>query len=1827
MATYLITRASGATEEISVPDTIPEDQVNAYILQQDQSRAQTPSTSNILEEFEYAPDRGFWDELGVGVERGLGQVGSLLGDTAPALFYSAIGDEEAAMEQLKEAEESQAKLRPRSVGSYKDVDSAKSALQYAAGTFGEALPTLATSIIPGLGFGTVGAHVVGKAVASRAARKVVNDALKKAAGKELSPDVSERALEAAAKRLGEVKRPLAKWGGLGGASLGSFALNAPEVFQNIYEATGDLTPGTALLAGGVNAALDTVLPLAIVRRAQREPLFRLGLIKKTLEKSKAKPSVIKALSADMAKVAGIEGVTEATQEYVSIAAEQIVGGNWGAINSEESDRLIESFIAGALVGTPFGAVSGASKAATRKKHYARDQQKKERQRQRQEAAEEQARIEKDNAADIAAVGRNIVALTGKSEPDTKAIAEEEAFLEFLKRDKAVKGGLDDKRQKHEQNKAEEERLKTLTDATTVDDIVNTLPKQDRKGFEESLKKELSPSELVGVSEADHQASVFNLGNQSRAEAVAAALGKIAENTENAKFSNFAKEILNRNQRLKNTPTATAAQAQAADQTAPAPETTDQTVTSEARSEVDPLYDEAVRIVTESRNGSISGVQRRLKIGYNRAARMIEHMEAVGLVGPLQSNGAREVIAPAPAPTAPAPAPATAGLTPAQRIELEAAALSVLNETGLTESAIVNARKSREELIREVGDSSQQISDAAFKFTNTSEGERQARLRTDIVGGVKTVLTGIEALGPEPKLSTDAIKTAETAIANAKSLFPEVDMFSGVGNFGAGNRLIRNLLATPPAAPTERFSSPSPSGANVALIDGLPNTTSSEVRDQVTDAYGGNANKFINKVNKIKTGAPPWGDSVANGVRQAVSKLPTISAKVAFYNLLGFRQLADVIKSTNATLSNLLILLDEAVNRRRKRLEDLRLDVENNLVAFKRVENRYRGASVNGVPVMDAWNNLVHEASAHQVDLRNLENLPGGKNYTNLNTDQQAIAKAFQNLTKDRPDLAGLFEDIVDAYEAYLGLYLDAISNAAGDGVLTTQIKSALGINRPQIVPYLPFLRDGQFWLDYKLPQDSEISTEAFNTKHEWTQARKELIRAGATEISSEPYMRPPLGYSPGAGSVQLAEIIKVLEENNVNKDVTDQIKGTILNMFPADSLKQQFRKRKGIKGYNKDAVQNFATQAYKMANEIGILETHRQLEDSAGAILPNPKEADGGLRGAQVAVSDYPVLKSVSERLPFLRNPTPGRLAGTMSYMGYVWYILGNASSVLVNATQLPIVAYGILSGRYGAAATTAAMKEAFSGYFSKGGWDNNTNLRLFSSDSDASWAKGIGLKDRTMFPMVDENIATLLKTDPNKLTPKEKRKIANISKEEKNYILSHARGGKNYIGDELAYVYQKALEKGAVRRATGQELQDIRKNRVNTLTGRLMKAQYAASWAFSNSERLTREMTFYASYKLAKQKAIKAKGGGKLTQKEMDRVIDTAVGHVDMINGASLAEAGPKYFHQGIGKVIGTFKRFALSQVYLQGRLAAEALGMKGMKNDPVARKIAAKQLFSVAASAWFFAGLRGIPLYGAVELFGNMLLGILGDEEDTVELWIRDAAGDVGFNGIASHLFGVDIAQRTGFYGALYQDDPYLRAKMGPFWGSLMPVLGPWVGMIQSWERAGWWANQGDYARAIESGTPSVIRNAMRGFRFLTEGALDSKGVPIVKDISAYGAMMQILGLTPKDLAAIYTFRENVKRKERNNDERVRRLYDEYYAARVSGDYRRVREIVEEGRKYGKTLGNFKQSYTMRKRHSLEAVGGLKPSEELKGLLKDAESMFGVPEEELLNRFVWNR
>ena len=73
-----------------------------------------------------------------------------------------------------------------------------------------------------------------------------------------------------------------------------------------------------------------------------------------------------------------------------------------------------------------------------------------------------------------------------------------------------------------------------------------------------------------------------------------------------------------------------------------------TIDSYNNPEIDELYSEAVRFVTESRIASVSAVQRKFKIGYNRSSTIIEAMEAEGIVSSAEPHGRRVVLAPSPA---------------------------------------------------------------------------------------------------------------------------------------------------------------------------------------------------------------------------------------------------------------------------------------------------------------------------------------------------------------------------------------------------------------------------------------------------------------------------------------------------------------------------------------------------------------------------------------------------------------------------------------------------------------------------------------------------------------------------------------------------------------------------------------------------------------------------------------------------------------------------------------------------------------------------------------------------------------------------------------------------------------------------------------------------------------------------------------------------------------------------------------------------------------------------------------------------------------------------
>jgi hypothetical protein len=284
---------------------------------------------------------GLGEAFGIGLERGVGRFGSTITDIIPALAGSAVGADEYAQRQLEEAAVKEAALPAPVFESYKDVGGIGDAAKFVLETVGEQVPNLGMALGTALTGGAAAPALLGgRALATKAAT------------------------EAAKREAAKLVAKQSAAGQFAGAAFGSYALNAPEVFQNIYQETGEFAPGTALLFGAAAASLDSILPAAIARNISAP--VKAEATRKLLLRSGMKPSVLRSAGAGLAKGAGLEGVTEGAQEAISIAAERLIDDNPDIFGSKEFDRIMESAVRGAAAGGAFGGTGGGVQGAREK---------------------------------------------------------------------------------------------------------------------------------------------------------------------------------------------------------------------------------------------------------------------------------------------------------------------------------------------------------------------------------------------------------------------------------------------------------------------------------------------------------------------------------------------------------------------------------------------------------------------------------------------------------------------------------------------------------------------------------------------------------------------------------------------------------------------------------------------------------------------------------------------------------------------------------------------------------------------------------------------------------------------------------------------------------------------------------------------------------------------------------------------------------------------------------------------------------------------------------------------------------------------------------------------------------------------------------------------------------------------------------------------------------------------------------------------------------------------------------------------------------------------
>jgi hypothetical protein len=276
------------------------------------------------------------------IKRGARGVASLATDILPAMVGKATGNEEYAQKQLKEAaayQKETARLYPAEIESYKDIKGVGDALTYVKEAIGEAIPSLIPSLVTGgaAGIAARGATAAAMQAAERvAAQEIARASAQRVLTKEALDGIRDTAISAGAR---EAQKIALKYQAVG-AVAGSAAQNIPDVYQNIYEATGQEDLGAAIAFGGFNAALDAILPVNLLRK----------FTKTGISPEEVAAAWYKRAGKGAAKGFVTEGGTEALQEVSSAAAEKFVDENQEFFSEKNFERFINSGLKGGFGG-------------------------------------------------------------------------------------------------------------------------------------------------------------------------------------------------------------------------------------------------------------------------------------------------------------------------------------------------------------------------------------------------------------------------------------------------------------------------------------------------------------------------------------------------------------------------------------------------------------------------------------------------------------------------------------------------------------------------------------------------------------------------------------------------------------------------------------------------------------------------------------------------------------------------------------------------------------------------------------------------------------------------------------------------------------------------------------------------------------------------------------------------------------------------------------------------------------------------------------------------------------------------------------------------------------------------------------------------------------------------------------------------------------------------------------------------------------------------------------------------------------------------------------
>jgi hypothetical protein len=887
----------------------------------------------------------------------------------------------------------------------------------------------------------------------------------------------------------------------------------------------------------------------------------------------------------------------------------------------------------------------------------------------------------------------------------------------------------------------------------------------------------------------------------------------------------------------------------------------------------------------------------------------------------------------------------------------------------------------------------------------------------------------------------------------------------------------------------------------------------------------------------------WGTtSPANPLRMAAITVP-------------LEQLADMAAVTDKRLGKLAKQLDSAVREMRGKM----------ITANNRV-----GATMDTIAKY-AKNNP--EQFAEVSDLATdstLERVDPSREADYYKGDKLAKWKEMQSrwtkLDQEGRDIYALTRD------SYKQLYLELREVVSGriNSALKDDPEAAKALEdkllaklfeSAAIDPYFPLTRAGDYKLMFHMKAERAGDQDQFVFKKFITAAeRREFMEDNVTNnpdvIQSsveQVYGNKPMNFPDAPPTAFVMQTLKLLQEKGVPANVQSELMQSFIEVLPESSLAKGFKYRKGTAGYEKDLLVSFQQKAPELARQIERMRGNAKISAISAEIaeLQMTKEAlatskkstlermEGAkaARGKRAAVGEelkipFEVLKNeLTERANFAKNPpqgAPERIAQEANRFAFIATIGWSVSAAVVNMSQLPLFVMPYLMGRYGKK-SIGALQETGS-ILSSSGTFRDPLLASINKHFPEGTPKPTK-KSRRERGITGEIVEMHAMPSIDNYYIMDKDGQYEVRKD---FEWPDGDAGNSLKAriEELRPLVQLAAERGQLNSSFISDTQGI--DYSGQAAGGPVKKFYdsvtkSSAFMFHHVEQYNRQATLITTYLLEIDRLNTTDAGkGMSTAQKQAAASEFSMEETQRMNGGTNLETTGRIGQRHIGRVAMMYKSYGVRMYSTMLTSAKRALDKN---EDPEIRKIAFKQLVAVHGSALFFAGVRGVPLYGAFTVAANMLLPDDDDDADTI---VRKHLGEGWYKGLLTALTGADVSARVALSGLLFQRNRYNPDASaeetlgfylgGPAWSTLKGV-GRGVGDL----------TEGNLLRGVEGISPAAVKAALKSYRFATEGAKTRAGDVIYDDFSAPEIMLQAVGFSSKEYARRQEQNMESKRQER--------------------------------------------------------------------------------------------